>query len=75
MTNLLEDVIKHAVIANHDDELSSMVVLMVTKGKQPEMHMAVSYPDVHEMNTAVDLLKIELLRMITANTETGGKRE
>ena len=68
MTNLLEQVIKHAVIANHDSELSSMVVLMVTKGKQPETHLAIDYKDVHEMNTAVDLLKIELLRMISAIT-------
>ena len=75
MTNLLEDVIKHAVIANHDNELSSMVVLMVTKGKNPETHLAIDYKDVHLMNTAVDLLKIELLLMIGANTEIGGKRE
>lgn len=72
---LLEEVIKHAAIANHDGELSSMVVLMVTKGKKPETHLAISYVDVHEMNTAVDLLKLELLRMITGNTEIGGKRE
>lgn len=75
MPNLLEEVIKHAVIANHDDELTSMVVLMVTKGKQPETHLAIHYDDVHQMNTAVDLLKMEMLRMISANTETGGKRE
>lgn len=75
MTNLLEEVIKHATLASHDDELSSLVVLMVTKGKSPETHLAVHYDDVHQMNTAVDLLKMEMLRMISANTETGGKRE
>lgn len=72
---LLEEVLKHATIANHDGELSSMVVLMVTKGKEPETHLAISQDDVHQMNTAVDLLKIELLRIITANTVEGGKRE
>lgn len=72
---LLEEVIKHATIANFDGELSSMVVLMVTKGKVPETHLAINYPDVHQMNTAVDLLKMEILRMISGNTEVGGKRE
>lgn len=72
---LLEEVLKHATIANHDNELSSMIVLMVTKEGLPETHLAVNYPDVHQMNTAVDLLKLELLKMISANTETGGKRE
>lgn len=75
MTDLLEEVIKHAAIANHDNELSSMVVLMVTKGKVPEMHMAIAQDDVHQMNTAADLLKMEILRLITYNTEVGGKRE
>jgi hypothetical protein len=72
---LLEEVLKHATIANHDGELSSMVVLMVTKGNVPEMHLALSPNDVHQMNTAVDLLKMEVLRIIVANTEIGGKRE
>lgn len=75
MPNLLEEVIKHAAIASHDNELSSMIVLMVTKGKVPEMHMAVDYKDLHSMNTAVDMLKMELLRMISANSVSGGKRE
>lgn len=73
--HLLEQVLKHATIANFDGELSSMVVLMVTKGKVPEMHLAINSLDVHQMNTAVDLLKLELLRMITGSTEIGGKRE
>lgn len=72
---LLEEVLKHATIANHDGELSSMVVLMVTKGNVPEVHMAVDWPDMHQMNTAVDLLKVELLRMITSQTEKGVNRE
>lgn len=72
---LLEEVIKHAAIANHDGELTSMVVLMVIKDGSPETHLAVDYKDLHEMNTAVDLLKIELLRMMTGNTIIGGKRE
>jgi hypothetical protein len=72
---LLEEVLKHATIANFDGELSSMVVLMVTKGKVPETHLAINSNDVHEMNTATDLLKLELLRMITGSTQIGGKRE
>lgn len=72
---LLEQVLKHATIANHDGELSSMVVLMVTKEGVPETHIAINYPDLHQLNTAVDLLKMEVLRMMTANAEIGGKRE
>ena len=72
---LLEEVIKHATIANFDGELSSMVVLMVTKGKVPETHLAISTADINEMNTAVDLLKLELLRMISGSTEIGGQRQ
>lgn len=73
--HLLGEVLKHATIANHDGELSSMVVLMVTKGNVPEMHLALNTDDLHQMNTAVDLLKMEMLRMININTEIGGKRE
>ena len=72
---MLEEVLKHATIANFDGELSSMVVLMVTKGKSPETHLAINSNDINELNTATDLLKLELLRMITGNTEIGGKRE
>lgn len=75
MTGLLEEVVKHAAIANHDNELSSMIVLMVTKEGVPETHLALDYKDLHQMNTAVDLLKLEILRMMNANVETGGKRE
>jgi len=72
----LSDVIKHAVMASHDGELSSIVVLMVTKGiQEPEVHMALSTADLHHMNTSVDLLKLEILRLITAGTETKKDRE
>lgn len=75
MPNLLQEVLKHATIANHDNELSSTIVLMVTKDGSPETHMAVDYKDLHSMNTAVDMLKMELLRMISGNSVSGGKRE
>jgi len=71
----LNDVIKHAVMAEHDNELSSIVVLMVTKGNDPEIHMAISSPDLHEMNTACDMLKIEILRLISAASEIKKDRE
>ena len=75
MSYLLEEVLKHATIANHDNELSSMVVLMVTKEGVPETHLAVASNDIHVMNTATDMLKMELLRMINAGITEGGKRE
>lgn len=71
----LNDVIKHAVMANHDGELSSLVVLMVTKSNEPEIHMAISSPDLHEMNTACDMLKMEVLRLIVAGSEIKKDRE
>ena len=74
MPDLLGEVLKHATLANHDDELSSMVVLMVTKGKEPELHMAVSQDDVHQMNTAIDMLKMEVLRLISYNSEQSKDR-
>lgn len=74
MAYLLDEVLKHATLANHDDELSSMVVLMVTKGREPEMHMAVAQHDIHQMNTATDMLKMELLRMVSYNSEQSKDR-
>jgi hypothetical protein len=72
----MDDVIKHAVMASHDDELSSIIILMVTKGsKEPEVHMALSTEDLHHMNTSVDLLKLEVLRLMTAGTEIKKDRE
>jgi hypothetical protein len=72
----MDDVIKHAVMASHDDELSSIIILMVTKGsKEPEVHMALSTEDLHYMNTSVDLLKLEVLRLMTAGTEIKKDRE
>ena len=72
----INDVIKHAVMASHDDELSSIVVLMVTKGnKEPEVHMALSTNDLHHMNTSIDLLKLEVLKIIAAGSEIKKDRE
>lgn len=73
---LLEEVIKHATIANFDGELSSMVVLMVTKDGLPETHIAMNSKDYSNMNVAIDMLKLEMIRMIRgAMEEDGGKRE
>lgn len=72
----INDVIKHAVMASHDDELSSIIVLMVTKGiQEPEVHMALSTTDLHYMNTACDMLKIEIVRLISAASEIKKDRE
>jgi arabinogalactan endo-1,4-beta-galactosidase len=64
----LNEVLKHATLAVHDAECTSLVILMVCNG-EPEMHMAVVSPDVHKMNSSVDLVKIEMLRMITGGAE------
>lgn len=64
----LNEVLKHATLAVHDAECTSLVILMVCNG-EPEMHMAVVRPDVHKMNSSVDLAKMEMLRMITNGAE------
>ena len=64
----INEVLKHATLAVHDIECTSLVVLMVCNG-EPEMHMAVVSPDIHKMNSSVDLAKMEMLRMITGGAE------
>lgn len=58
----IDQVLKHAVLASHDGEATSMVILMVVNG-EPEAHIAIadSAVDVFAMNGACDMLKTEML--------------
>lgn len=71
----IDDTIRHAVMANHDNELASIAIIMVTKSNEPEIHIGISSVDLHTMNTAADMLKMEILRLISAGSEIKGKRE
>ena len=69
MSNELDDAIKHAVMANHDGELKSICILMLVGDNEPEIHMAVSTDQAYEMNGAVDMLKVEMLKLLTMRAE------
>lgn len=72
----LEKVLQHAQLAHFDNELTSFVILMVTtKNQEPELHMAVSQADAWSMNAVIDMLKIEMLKIMTARTEERKQRE
>lgn len=71
----LADALKHAQLAHFDNELTSFVILMITNKKEPELHMAVSQDDAYAMNAITDMLKIEMLKIMTARTEERKQRE
>lgn len=72
----LADVLQHAQLAHFDNELTSFVILMITtKDQEPELHMAVSQNDAYAMNAVTDMLKIEMLKIITARAEERKQRE
>lgn len=71
----LDAAIRHAVMANHDGELKSICILMLVGDNEPEIHMAVSTDDVFFMNGAVDMLKVEMLKLLTMRAEKRKPRE
>lgn len=72
----LSEVLKHAQLAHFDNELTSFVILMVTKKDQiPELHMAISQDDIFAMNGMIDMLKVEMLKVMTASAEERKQRE
>lgn len=71
----LSEVLKHAQLAHFDNELSSFAILMVTNKKEPELHMAIKSDDIYAMNAVTDMLKIEMLKQMTARAEERKQRE
>lgn len=72
----LNKVLQHAQLAHFDNELTSFVILMITnKNQEPELHMAVSYNDTYAMNAITDMLKVEMLKLMTARAEERKQRE
>lgn len=70
----IDRVLKHAQLAHFDNEVSSMIVLMVVKG-DPEVHMAIDGKDLHIVNSNVDMLKTELLILMKKSTQERKDRE
>lgn len=64
----IDHVLKHAQLAHFDNEVSSMVVLMIVKG-EPEVHMAIDGKDLLTINGSVDMFKTELLILMKQATQ------
>ena len=64
----IDQVLKHAQLAHFDNEVSSMVVLMVVKG-EPEVHLAIDGKDLFAINANVDMLKTELIILMKQATQ------
>lgn len=64
----IDRVLKHAQLAHFDNEVSSVVVLMIVKG-EPEVHMAIDGKDLMAINANVDMLKTELLILMKQATQ------
>lgn len=61
----IDHVLKHAQLAHFDNEVSSMIILMVIKG-EPELHIALNTnaAEVFAMNAAVDMMKLEMNKLM-----------
>jgi len=64
----IDEVLKHAQLAHFDNEVSSMVILMIVKG-EPEVHMAINGKDLMAINANVDMIKTELLILMKQATK------
>lgn len=70
----IDEILKHASLANHDLECSSMVILMVCNGS-PEAHIAIAPKDVFIVNGAVDMTKTEMIKLMHECTTNAKPRE
>lgn len=64
----IDHVLKHAQLAHFDNEVSSMIVLMIVKG-EPEVHMAIKGDDLFAINANIDMMKTELLILMKQATQ------
>lgn len=74
MIKEVNEVIRHAVMAAHDGEIKSIAIVMIANG-DPEVHMAVSSDDAYVMNSAADMLKVEMLKLLNVRAENRKRRE
>lgn len=68
MATEIDQVLKHAQLAHFDNEVSSMVVLMIVKG-EPEVHMAIDGKDLIAVNANVDMIKTEIVILMKQATQ------
>lgn len=69
----IDHALKHAQLAHFDNEVSSMVILMIVNG-EPEVHMAIDGKDLLAINGSVDMFKTELLILMKQATQNKGDR-
>ncbi len=74
MSEDITKILKHAQLAHFDNEVTSIVILMVAKGR-PEAHIAIRSDDVFLMNGSVDMFKTEMQIMMKAATQEMKDRE
>lgn len=65
----LEKVLKHAQLAHFDNELTSFAIVMTLKDQDPEIHMAIAQDTLYDINAGIDMLKIEILKIMAARAE------
>lgn len=70
----IDNVLKHAQLAHFDNEVSSLIVLMIVKG-EPEVHMAINGNDLFAVNANVDMLKTELIILMKQATQDKEERK
>lgn len=70
----IDQVLKHAQLAHFDNEVTSMIVLMIVKG-EPEVHMAINGKDLFAINANIDMMKTELLILMKQATQDKKDRE
>lgn len=70
----IDQVLRHAQLAHFDNEVTSMVVMMVVKG-EPEVHMAINGKDLVLLNGSIDMFKTELLILMKKATHDRKDRE
>lgn len=70
----ITNVLKQAQLAHFDNEVTSIVILMVVKG-DPEAHIAIAPNDVFKMNGAIDMFKTEMMILLKQATKDSKGRE
>ncbi len=75
MINQIDETIKHAVMANHDGELKGIAIVMVVGNNEPEIHLGVRTDVAHVLNSGVDILKVEMLKLLNQRFEERKPRE
>lgn len=70
----LDEVLRHAQMAHFDNELSSFVIIMIAKG-DPEVHLAITPNDRYAINAALDMFKLEMLKILQDGVEQRKSRE